>query len=353
MRANIVFEVKQEASGGGNQFLKALVGFLKARDLYTDDAKDADVIMFNSYQYIPQVLRLKEGIGAEKPFVHRIDGPIREYNLPTDKRDYVSNAANKVMADGTIFQSKWSRSTNLNMGLKENRFEAVIMNAPDSGIFHREGARAYSNSRKTRLVASSWSANWKKGFEVYRWLDENLDFDAYEMTFVGNSPIPFRNIRQLPPLPSAGLAEVFRDMDVYVTASQKDPCSNSLIEAMHCGLPAVALEDGGHPDIVGKGGELFRDMGSLVRALERVREDHATYRNAISLPGMEIVGNAYAGFLESIVESARKGVFRPKRVGILGMAEVKGRMAQWRLAERMTAASGKKQAARPVTEARV
>jgi len=87
---------------------------------------------------------------------------------------------------------------------------------------------------KVKLIASSWSNNWRKGFDIYRFLDENLDFSKYEMTFVGNSPVKFKNIKQIPPVESRDLAELLRTHHIYITASQNDPCSNSLIEALSC-----------------------------------------------------------------------------------------------------------------------
>ena len=126
------------------------------------------------------------------------------------------------------------------------------------------------SSQKTKIIATSWSNNWRKGFDVYQYLDQNLDFNRFEFTFVGNSPIGFKNIRHLPPLKSKDLEQELRKHHAFITASLDDPCSNSLIEAIHCGLVPLARDSGGHSQIVGKEGFLFQGNGDIIENLEKV-----------------------------------------------------------------------------------
>jgi hypothetical protein len=57
-----------------------------------------------------------------------------------------------------------------------------------------------------------------KGFKTFKWLDENLDFERYSMTFMGNIPddITFVNIQHQPPVTSEKLAPVLKHHDVYL-----------------------------------------------------------------------------------------------------------------------------------------
>ena len=142
---------------------------------------------------------------------------------------------NQLIADGIIFQSNWCKEQNKKLFGISSKYETVIYNAPDNEIFNREGKKEFNPDRKIKLIATSWSSNWRKGFGIYKFLDENLDFSKYEMTFVGNSPIEFKNIRWLKPVPSEKLARILKEHDIYITASQNDPCSNALIEALSCG----------------------------------------------------------------------------------------------------------------------
>lgn len=301
MKIHILFEF-QEVSGGGNQFLKALKGFFIKKGCYTEKPKEADVILFNSHQCMKNVLDLKQEF-PRKFFVHRIDGPMRLYNDVNDKRDFFVNLLNKSIADATIFQSEWSKKQNYKLGLKKNEIETVIFNAPDSGVFCANDNKKEIDNRRVKLIATSWSNNWNKGFEEYKWLDKNLDFDKYEMTFVGNLPagLGFGNIKHIKPLKSKELAKILKENDIFITASKKDPCSNSLIEALHCGLPAIGLNDGGHPEIIKNGGGTFNEIEEIPAILERITQKYSEYQEKISLPKIEDVGTKYLFFIKNIL----------------------------------------------------
>jgi len=336
MKIHILFELKPGASGGGNQFLKALRKYLTGIRCYAEHPGDADAILFNSYQYIPETVAAKKRY-PKKIFVHRIDGPIRLYNRKSDRRDLVTNCANHLVADATIFQSSWSQTENYRLGLKRNRFETVIMNAPDPTIFNRDGKAPFAATGKIRLIATSWSPNWNKGFEVYQWLDRNLDFEKYEMAFIGRSPTAFKNISITQPLGSIGLAEHLKNSDIFITASLKDPCSNSLIEALHCGLPALAINEGGHPEIVRQGGLLFNDPGEIPQMLDRISIDYQAFQRCIDMPTIDAVGQVYHGFMASIHEAVEGGSYRPKRFSFIDSCKVSAVIAAWRWAERLSA----------------
>ena len=257
MNIHIIFNIQNKPTGGGNQFLKALKNYFVQINSYTENPNDADIFLFNSYQYIKNVIKLKKKY-PDKLFAHRIDGPIRLYSKMSDKRDDIINTTNKYIADATIFQSEWSKEQNLKLGLNRTAFDTTIINAPDKYIFNKTGKKEIDQSKKIRLIATSWSSNKSKGFSTYKWLDDNLDFSKYDMTFCGNSPVKFKNIKHILPLPEEKLAKQLKLHDIFITASQKDPCSNSLTEALHCGLPAIALNDGGHPEIIKNAGKLIK-----------------------------------------------------------------------------------------------
>jgi glycosyltransferase involved in cell wall biosynthesis len=131
-------------------------------------------------------------------------------------------------------------------------------------------------------------------------MDRHLNWDRYEMTFVGNSPIKFANIRMIPPLPSAELANIFRQHDIYITASYPDPCSNALIEALSCGLPAVAYNGGGHPELVGAGGLLFDRPEHIPQLIERIVSHYDTFQASLPVFDIAAVAEQYHAFAECI-----------------------------------------------------
>ena len=80
---------------------------------------------------------------------------------------------------------------------------------------------------------------------------------------------------------------------MYIAASEDDPSSNALLEALACGLPAAFLESGGHPELVGDGGLPFRSAEELPEVLDRVVEEIDQKREAISVPALADVASSY------------------------------------------------------------
>ncbi len=340
MKVNILFKLKDSPTGGGNQFLKSLKQYLQSAAVYEYNVQKADVILINSYQYIDTAAKIKLEYN-DKLFVHRIDGPIRLYNKKSDRRDFVTNIANHLIADATIFQSGWSRDENHQLGLKKNRFETVITNAPDPLIFNRQGKEAFSADRKMRLIAASWSSNWNKGFGVYQWLDEHLDFDKYEMTFVGNSPVSFKNIINKPPLNSIELAFELKKNDVFIFASPMEACSNSLLEALHCGLPVIATNSSSNPELVAKAGEVFVQPDEIPRLLDKIANHYDNYQAVINMPSVDEVGKQYYDFINYVYRQVQNSAAEIKRFGRFGYIEVMATIYSWKFAERMSTVVGR------------
>lgn len=319
MKVNILHKLKNNPWGGGNQFLKAISNEFIKMNVYEDNPEKADIILFNSFPSSEEYLfnYVKNLKNKGKILIHRIDGPIffiRQKDLKTDRIIYKFN---NFFADGTIFQSEWSKKKNEKLGIKKNKFETTIINAPNPEIFNRDGKIVFSKERKIKIICTSWSDNMRKGFDIYKYLDHNLDFSKYEMVFCGNSPIEFKNIKKLKPLPTEELALELKNNDIFITASRSDPCSNSLIEALHCGLPAVALKDGGHPEIVKEGGVLFTGENDVITAIQKVVQNYNHYQKQISTPDMEYIAFEYYNFAKDIYSSYNSSKYQLKKINFL------------------------------------
>ncbi len=295
---SIFHEFEPPPAGGGHQFLRAFVRQAEARGLRVENntiSRATRACLFNSFNFREQrLLRMKR---TSVLYVHRVDGPIDVYRGRDDGVDKRIHAISQQVAEKTIFQSRYSLEKHLELGM-EFRNPVVILNAADSEIFHPQGRSIFSRNRKIRLVAASWSSNLNKGAPVYRWLDESLDWERFEFTFVGSSPIRFKNIRMIPPLDSYSLAKLMREHDIYITASKNDPCSNSLIEALSCGLPAIYLQSGGHPEIVKQAGAGFEAAEQIPELLNQVVDGYESFQSRISLPSIEDVSEQYLKTLE-------------------------------------------------------
>ncbi len=295
---SIFHEFVPPPTGGGHQFLRALKKEAETLGLVVETNSISTVTracLMNSFNFDARRLRrLRRG---NVLYVHRVDGPVDVYRGTQDGVDHRIWQVNREFADKTIFQSQYSLDKHLEMGL-EFKNPHIIMNAADPEIFHPQGRIAFSQNRKIRLIASSWSANPNKGAAVYQWLDQNLDWQRYEFTFVGRSPVQFKHIRMVSPVESSQMAALFRSHDIYLTASKHDPCSNSLIEALSCGLPAIYLRSGGHPEIVREAGFGFDDPTQIPARLEALAAEYTLRCSKITLPSLEAVCADYLHVLD-------------------------------------------------------
>jgi len=314
VRIHIPHALKEGPWGGGHQFLKALRHALETRGAYTNTPERADIVLFNSFEDTKDLLRLKHSL-PNTLFIHRVDGPVvlvRGKDRLLDHRTFVINNA---LADGTIFQSTWCEQETKHLGMQKQQFETIIMNAPDNTTFNANGS-PQELENPIRLIAVSWSNNPRKGFHFYKELDDRLDFSTHQMTFVGRTPFTFKNITVKKAMPSRELAEELKRHHIFVTASQTEPCSNALIEALSCGLPAIALNSGGHPEILQEGGELFTDIESFFSALRLVRMNYTLYKSSLPVFDIHKVTDQYLSFATHVKAAQEQGTYKPKQLSI-------------------------------------
>jgi len=290
---SVFYEFHRPPYGGGNQFMRALWGEFERRGLKLGNntiSHTTRACLFNSYNFNFERLRRLYRDGCR--MVHRVDGPLGVYRGWDENSDYRIWQINQELAEATIFQSRYSLQKHLELGL-EFKSPHIIMNAADPQIFHSHGRVGFDRQRKVRLISISWSANLNKGTPIYKWIEEHLDWSRFEYAFVGNSPIQFERIRMVPPVPSQKLAAILRQHDIFIIASRHDPCSNALIEALSCGLPAIYLRSGGHPEIVGEAGFGFTDEEEIPELLDRLVTGYKDRQVRISLPTLTEVADRY------------------------------------------------------------
>lgn len=321
MKVNILYPIKEGPFGGANQFLKGLRKELIALDIYENEPLDTDVILFNSSPQsfkalFPTICELKKR-KPELILINRIDGPVYFIRNKDVEFDHAFFYFSKHFADGTIYQSDWSRNKCMSLGMEKPQYSTTIINAPDASLFYPKRTPTFNN--KAIIIATSWSANWSKGFGVYKWLDENLDFEKYEFRFVGNSPVDFVNIKHLPPMKSEELAEELREADIYITASQNDPCSNSLIEAIHCGCIPIVLDDGGHTEIVNGIGHVFNANNEILEILENLNDN----KPRESLATMEKTAFFYVNFFNKLYDLRSKKSLPEKSISFMKEKKMK------------------------------
>ncbi len=289
----VFHELAPSPAGGGHQFVRALVRELEGRGLTVEQNRvsgHTPACLFNSFNFDVERLRRFSDRGAR--MVHRVDGPIGVYRGFDDGTDQWIARVNAELASATIFQSRFSLSKHRELGL-DLRDPVVVPNAVDPSIFHPPVGREPLEGRRVRLIATSWSDNPRKGGESLAWLDRNLDYARFELTFAGRAPVAFEHVRVVGPLESGALADLLRTQDVYLAPSRDDPCSNALLEALACGLPAAYRSSGGHPELVGEGGLPFQEDEELGDVLDRLVVELGERRAAISTRPISWVADRY------------------------------------------------------------
>ena len=278
--------------GGGNQFMLALRGALERRGVAVRvNSMSADVHICNSAWFDIAAFDSAISRGGAR-MIHRVDGPIALYRGTDWAEDEKIWNLNRRFAGATVFQSAWCMTRLAEHGLTFRR-PMIIGNAVDPVLFHSPASHSETSGRRLRLISSAWSDNPRKGGSLYRYLDEALDWSRYEYTFVGRVQQEFKNIRHVQALPSSDLADLMRQHDIYITASQADPCSNALLEALACGLPALYLDDGGHGSLVGFGGLPFQGQPDVLGQLDRLAAHYAQFRALIHVDGIDAIAGRY------------------------------------------------------------
>jgi glycosyltransferase involved in cell wall biosynthesis len=280
--------------GGGNQFMQALRTGLRrqgVRIVVNRMSVAVDVHICNSAWFDVAVF---ERAAALRPLrmIHRLDGPVAMYRGTGWEEDERIHRLNRRHASATVFQSAYSFREMKAHGMDFVR-PMIIRNAPDPTLFHDPAERRAVSGRKLRLVATAWSDNPAKGGPLFKWLDEHLDWQRFECTFVGRVQQQFRHIRHVPSQESRRLAELLRQQDLYITASRNDPCSNALLEALACGLPALYLNQGGHPELVGQGGLPFEGTEDVLPQLDRLAAGLEGFRSCIWVQRIDEIACQY------------------------------------------------------------
>ncbi len=224
-------------TGGGHQFLRALVAELERRGLVVElnrISAGTTTCLFNSFNF--DFRRLRRFARDDVRFVHRVDGPIgtyRGFDDGTDARIAEINRRARRRDDRPVAlqPGRAPRSRD-----RPRRSAAHRRTPSIPALFHPPAAREPLAGRRVRVIATSWSDNPNKGADVLAWLDEHLDHERYELTFAGRTDESFERIRALGPIPLEPLAAELRRNDVYLAPSRNDPCSNALLEALASGL---------------------------------------------------------------------------------------------------------------------
>jgi len=300
MRLFIYYNTTDKPWGGSNSFIKAFKKYINnkrkvAIQLVTDINADYDIFFMNGcsksaakgkrtsinlkeiekikkYGYtsfIKRVLSKK----IKKKIVYRLDGLRAIYNNEFSPMDELQIQASNF-ADHIVFQSKHCLDSFKSFGYNKNNY-SIITNGVDQAIFTMR-KRLWNKIDKLKIFSANWSSNPNKGFRTIAAFSENERIESY---FVGNWPdkIDKKNVIFFPPMKQEELAKRYKKCDIFLHAAKNDPCPNTVLEALSCGLPVIYHNSGGSVEIAKEYGvplpKLINDE-TIQTTLEKIKQNY-------------------------------------------------------------------------------
>lgn len=272
MRIGIVNESKQGLGGGWSFIDNFIKGLIRIGDINTP-LDICDIVLIPSASMVKTStveLLKKEG----KKIVLRID------NIPRNSRNRGSGTSRLFdiaqLADGIVYQSKWAYDYIQPFVKKTGK---IIYNGVDTSIFNPDKKQGYKDfgkydqiflySRYSRDETKSWERAWydyqmihrsakalgttTKLVIVGRFSDEvrENNFDFYN-----GEVIQYYGIAQ----EAKEMAQVLRGCNTLIAPYFNDAYSNTIQEAIACGLQLRVEQSGGTPEVVGNGVIKIEDM---------------------------------------------------------------------------------------------
>lgn len=202
--------------------------------------------------------------------------------------------------------SKAVRDRLLEAGIGPESIE-VVPSGVDTAKFSMRGgderlAEEWGMRRDDFIVGTVAPLEKEKGYPVLIDAAEKVlsDFPLVKFIFVGEgsmekglrSELESRNLKGRVKLVKAGrpIEEILPNFDLFVLASESEGLSTALISALAAGVPAVASDTGGIPDVLGGGAGVLASPGdseALADAIKGLIADQEK-RNILSKSGMEI-----------------------------------------------------------------
>src|SRR6185436_3568428 len=256
-------EKARKGVGGGWTFTRNIMKALAGQVQFVGKLEDCDI-----YFITGPTLAEKEEVKMAKQLGKKI--VLRVDNAPRNARNRNTGVTRLYdyaqMADLIIYQSKWAKEF-LQPFIKKDG--EVILNGVDTSIFKPEGAKVpqqgevqYLYIRSSRDEIKRWETAW---YHFQKWFFENpkihlwiagkfsTDNDKYAFDFFGGAEKAYTHIGFLEN--PHEIAELMRSADFLLCPFSFEACSNTVAEAMACGLKIIydTRDGGGIPEQVEAG----------------------------------------------------------------------------------------------------
>jgi len=282
--------------GGPKVFLKRLSDSIIRQNLsevhsvnkFSNDINIFAVNMSWKKSFISRLLNIKS--------ILRLDGIyFDKMNYKTDTQlanKAIFNAVDKV--NGVVFISEFCKKLFEAFSGIEKIHYTIIHNAVDINTFDTEGLnkRSFLGINNSTIVFIT-SAHWrrhkrlKETIKLFKYIKNNNDGE-YKLIVLGGNPdciIDDKDIIYIGEINPDELALWYRTGDIYLHLAWIEPCGNTQIEAMSCGLPVICTNTGGI------GETIINANGGIVSKCDEVYDFKLVNRYEPPEPDYEILLN--------------------------------------------------------------
>lgn len=288
MKIAIGSNFKKNSFGGGNLFAINLKEYLdkKKYNVVNNLAdKDIDIILITELRKYLSIssFSIIDALIYKLKHNQKVKIIIRVNENDERKNTFLLNKIFKLSflaSDHVILISKY-----LNEIFKIKNDFSIIHNGANKKIFHNNEISKPS-SNLIKIVTHHWSANYNKGFDIYKFLDNNYNKSKdykFQFTYIGNIPknFIFKNSIHIKPLSGMQLNRELNNHDIYITATRNEPAGMHHIEAACCGLPILYINSGALPEYCDEYGIEF-NKENLIFKIEELYKNIDTYKQKLT-----------------------------------------------------------------------
>lgn len=264
--------------GGGWSFARNFAKIMKDN---LSEYPEADIYFITSASMVSreEVIKAKQD---GKKIVLRVDNIIKNSRNRNTGMTRMKDFAE--WADLVVFQSNFAaRLLNTYLEIPQNEFKGtVILNSVDQDIFNVHGRQDIDTFRPDarRYLFSKYSSDPTKNWDIARISFQEIKEPEKSLTLIGRFEggveeynFDFYQDEKVNYLgmitdPNS-IAQIYKNSDVFLYSYFQDACSQTLIEAISCGLEIHncygMLSTGGAPEVMDRLKDRGRDYFSLAR----------------------------------------------------------------------------------------
>lgn len=319
------YPFKQDVHQGPEVFLKRLSESIKKQGLATQRQTTKSF-------YDIALFKIRSKSEYDRPFILRVDGIYYDINNTLGDSDIMNSPIFKSIdeASGVVFISEFCKESVEKFHKKILKPNIVIHNAVDIEKFSPTGKDFrkklnINKNDKVIILSSHWRRHkrLKEGVILFKRLQKIIN--NMKLLVLGGDPdyvVKDDSIIYAGEIKPNDLPRWYRTGDLYLHLAWIEPCGNTQIEAMACGLPVVCTNNGGigetviraNGGIVSQADEEFKfnkidyynppepNYEILINDIVKIFQDYDNYKNNIDYKKLDInyAARKYIDFMKQV-----------------------------------------------------